>query len=440
MEIRDVIPSQSPMPVQKPIEPVHMGFQQVMSRKVQSVKGRENSIEMRRSTDAGASRAPAAESMTAEQKQGEPVSAGEGAAKAEELSAVTEDLTAHSPDEEIVKDASEKEPVATAQADISALAAAMISSEKLPEEPKEESAEAVFVGEPIEEVKQASNSIHVRNFLDVHGIPHEKSEDMRVEQILSQMVTAEGEEASAAGMTEEMQTEIVIPVRRVHAESPEQSAQPVETELPAAGGREPVHPDADVESDSESSSFERKDTPELLKKAQNSKEPGTFEVHVKKTSEDRKSPDLILTNSSKSEAVVHLEIMNARADVPVVRQVVEAIKAQVRVLPGGEGMEISLSPEHLGKVSLKIEIRGGELVANIKVEQQEIKTALEASLQELRESLSQKGVSVKEINVSVSKDEHRGGQENAQSGKGKDEDEEKQEFSPLFEREIESEL
>lgn len=124
----------------------------------------------------------------------------------------------------------------------------------------------------------------------------------------------------------------------------------------------------------------------------------------------------------KSEAVQHRDMMLAKATRPINRQVNEAIVADLKILSGGKTLEVTLTPEHLGKISMKLESQEGGMVANIKVENSQVKNALEASIQELRETLQQKGITVKEIHVSVSKDEHRGGQEYS-GNRNRDEDE-----------------
>ncbi len=132
--------------------------------------------------------------------------------------------------------------------------------------------------------------------------------------------------------------------------------------------------------------------------------------------------------SQKSEAVRNHEAMVSKVDRSVMKQVVQKVTANVKVLQGGKALEIKLTPEHLGKVMMKLEMNKGELSASIKVENSEVKASLEASLAELREALNAKGVSIKEINVSVSKDGHRGGQEYSGRNQDSRHDEEDQVF------------
>lgn len=158
---------------------------------------------------------------------------------------------------------------------------------------------------------------------------------------------------------------------------------------------------------------------------------GVDEVELKTEKDSNRNLAVFM---GKTEAVRHHENMTSVTPRSVMKQVVEAIAVDVKVLSDGKVLEVRLSPEHLGKVVMKIEMKEGQMVANIKVENSEVKNALEASLQELRETLSQKGVSVKEINVSVSKDEHRGGQEYSGNSRKHDRDEEESnEFRSLLE-------
>ena len=86
--------------------------------------------------------------------------------------------------------------------------------------------------------------------------------------------------------------------------------------------------------------------------------------------------------------------------VDIVKQVVNQVK--VRVLPETTNMEMTLHPDSLGKVNLLVAAKEGTVTANITVETQVAKEALESQLIVLKENLAQKGLRVDTVEVNVS--------------------------------------
>jgi flagellar hook-length control protein FliK len=75
------------------------------------------------------------------------------------------------------------------------------------------------------------------------------------------------------------------------------------------------------------------------------------------------------------------------------------------VLDGGKSeITMSLKPESLGKVALKIATENGAVSARFVVDGDEARRALEASLSELKETLQKQGLSVQECQVEVRRD------------------------------------
>ncbi|MDO4800025.1 MAG: flagellar hook-length control protein FliK [Bacillota bacterium] len=108
---------------------------------------------------------------------------------------------------------------------------------------------------------------------------------------------------------------------------------------------------------------------------------------------------------------------------PVVRQIQPMIPIAIHRIPESQGVQIRLTPEHLGKVDLKLQLVQDAVRAEIRVENQVVKAAVEAGLADLKQSLSERGYEVREIQVQVSKDPHDGGgQAFYQSKEGKREE------------------
>lgn len=82
-------------------------------------------------------------------------------------------------------------------------------------------------------------------------------------------------------------------------------------------------------------------------------------------------------------------------------QIMDAIKGQIKLSDHGTSLIVKLQPEQLGNVELKLNIQKGIVLAEIKVENEIVKAAIESNLDDLKQSLSNKGYSVDQINVSV---------------------------------------
>lgn len=100
------------------------------------------------------------------------------------------------------------------------------------------------------------------------------------------------------------------------------------------------------------------------------------------------------TTQTVSEGMERIQQMQE-----IVNQVVERIK--VVIGSDSTNMEIQLNPEHLGKVNLSVISKNGEMTASFTVENQLAKEALESQMSTLRENLSEQGIKVEAIEVTV---------------------------------------
>ncbi|ONI47334.1 hypothetical protein AN644_00725 [Candidatus Epulonipiscium fishelsonii] len=76
-------------------------------------------------------------------------------------------------------------------------------------------------------------------------------------------------------------------------------------------------------------------------------------------------------------------------------------KIDINILQDGQEITINLDPKELGKLSMKIIEQNGHLTADIKVESEKTKEMLLTQLDTLKESLSEKGLTIGEFNVDV---------------------------------------
>lgn len=83
----------------------------------------------------------------------------------------------------------------------------------------------------------------------------------------------------------------------------------------------------------------------------------------------------------------------------IYNQIIES--AKLSLTDETSEMYLKLKPDNLGNLSMKIVIERGMLVAKFDVESQTVKQAIESNLEDLRNTLSDKGFAVQEFNVSV---------------------------------------
>lgn len=83
----------------------------------------------------------------------------------------------------------------------------------------------------------------------------------------------------------------------------------------------------------------------------------------------------------------------------MVFQIVDAIK--VNLSPDNTSLELSLTPESLGKIHLNISTENGVVTARIETENETAKQAIEGQLEVLKESIVNQGIRVEAIEVTV---------------------------------------
>lgn len=86
---------------------------------------------------------------------------------------------------------------------------------------------------------------------------------------------------------------------------------------------------------------------------------------------------------------------------PIVNQVFEMIKGPIQLSEAGTMLKMKLQPEELGQVQLKLSLQKGLVLAEIKVENELVKAAMESNIEQLKQSLSNKGFQVSQVSVAV---------------------------------------
>lgn len=95
---------------------------------------------------------------------------------------------------------------------------------------------------------------------------------------------------------------------------------------------------------------------------------------------------------------------------PIMNQVFEMIKGPIKLSEAGTMVKMKLQPEELGNVQLKLSLQKGIVLAEIKVENEIVKATVESNLDQLKQSLTNKGYQVSQVSVAVD----LGGKEHAQ--------------------------
>ncbi len=86
-----------------------------------------------------------------------------------------------------------------------------------------------------------------------------------------------------------------------------------------------------------------------------------------------------------------------------IQDIVNQVRDQVRISVNQETttMEMQLNPESLGKVGLHIESRAGNVTAQFFAQDESVRAALESQVAELRRSLTEQGIKVENVEVTL---------------------------------------
>lgn len=110
------------------------------------------------------------------------------------------------------------------------------------------------------------------------------------------------------------------------------------------------------------------------------------------------------TSSSAQNALFKTALSNASAmkdldPAEIMKQVTDQVKIEIRA--NITEMKMTLRPEQLGDISLKVVTENGIVSAELKAESEKVKEILESNAAQLKELLNEQGIEVSEISVSV---------------------------------------
>ncbi len=94
------------------------------------------------------------------------------------------------------------------------------------------------------------------------------------------------------------------------------------------------------------------------------------------------------------------------ADKQVLDQIVDKVKVELTSMPNNATeIKLSLRPEHLGDVTLKVRTENGIITAQFIAESQRVKEIIEANFNQLKSALSEQGLNLSGLSVSVGQDQ-----------------------------------
>ena len=110
-----------------------------------------------------------------------------------------------------------------------------------------------------------------------------------------------------------------------------------------------------------------------------------------------KVPDELITDDDSGRATVNQPKINTEY---ILKQIAEGAKLSLTDKSKGE-MVIDLKPPNLGKISMQVLVDKNAVTAKITTQNTDIKDIIEANINQLKDSLSQQGIQVDSLMVSV---------------------------------------
>lgn len=110
--------------------------------------------------------------------------------------------------------------------------------------------------------------------------------------------------------------------------------------------------------------------------------------------------DNLVKASTTAQADFSGEVTQVTDVREIANQIIDKIK--VSVTQNQTSMELQLNPESLGKVNLTVQSKGGVMTAHFVVQNEISREAIESQMQTLRDTLTQQGIKVDAIEVTVS--------------------------------------
>ncbi len=125
--------------------------------------------------------------------------------------------------------------------------------------------------------------------------------------------------------------------------------------------------------------------------------------------------NIMFSQDAKSQVTTFNSIVNSRMNQNVNQsEVINQLIEKMKVTVNGDTSEvrITLRPEHLGDVTLKIATHNGVVTAEFLAESEQVKALIEASFTDLQDTLRQQGIEVSDFTTGLLSDQSNGNEKN----------------------------
>lgn len=164
---------------------------------------------------------------------------------------------------------------------------------------------------------------------------------------------------------------------------------------------------ADTQTAKEQDGLTKEITVEVTKTTDTASNKGTQadagNSNSKESTASQDSYQLFLDNLVKASQNAENDIAPSNATFSDLREIANQIIDRIKVVikPNQTSMELQLNPDNLGKVNLNVQSKNGVMTAQFVVQNEISKEAIESQLNTLKETLSQQGIKVDSIEVTV---------------------------------------
>lgn len=161
----------------------------------------------------------------------------------------------------------------------------------------------------------------------------------------------------------------------------------------------------------------------VVKETSDTKESMTNDFFGQKDSQNQEDLSQTVVNNIANSTVTETISSDGMITMTTVqmRQVVTQIVQQIRIIirPEQTDMHMTLHPEHLGRLMLSVTAKYGVMTANFTVQNEMVKQAMEAQIQDLKTAFEEQGLKVEAVEVTIAAFEFaqsdQTGEENSQS-------------------------
>ncbi|MBR5336920.1 MAG: flagellar hook-length control protein FliK [Lachnospiraceae bacterium] len=281
--------------------------------------------------------------------------------------------------------------------------AEMIGSTELPDTPVMETAAPLEENTASDDAMESAGNLNEEDIRADISVAPEETDEVKADAALADKVEELVETGIEKGTvevvtTEPKKTETAEPKEEVRAEEADV------TDRSAASGLT-----AEVEETAESSAGSGEEKNSFT----GSRDNKTAARETRTETGTNTNTVAAFDNFRNLEPAVPVEMTQtlSQADtVDIIRQISDYMRINFN---GSEtSLEMQLNPENLGKVGINLSVRDGAVTAQIAVQNEAVKTALESQMVILRENMSNQGLKVEAVEVTVASHEFEQNLEN----------------------------